>query len=418
MNEKLLERFLRYVKIFSTSSSEQADIGVMPSTPCQRIFAETLATELREIGLVDVQITEHGYVYGFLPAAHNYEKAESFCLLAHIDTVEEVSGLNVQPIVHKNYTGSPISLCAGFMLDPKDDVHLQEAEKLQETIITSDGTTLLGADDKAGIAIIMSAIDSLAQSADSAHGKIEIVFSPDEETGHGMDFFEKDLAHIVSSKRAYTVDGGHIGTLETECFNAVGTDVFFIGKSVHTGTARSGGFVNAVSMASAFVQSLPLRERPETTDGYEGFFAPMEICGTIEKSKVSLLLRDFDAQGLERRKKTVEQLAHAAALSFGGSAEVTHKTQYKNMREKLEETPSVTEDLIAAYKGANIEPVNVPIRGGTDGSRLTEMGIPTPNIFTGAHNMHSRYEWASLEQMQKAQEVIVRLAEIIARKRR
>lgn len=410
MHDSLLERFLRYVQIYSESSEKNADKGIMPSTPQQFEFANTLADEMREIGLRDVTVTEHSYVYGVLPASSGFESAPPFCLLAHLDTVSEVSGLNVKPQVHKNYDGTPIALAENCVLDPAVDAALLQAATNRETVITSDGTTLLGADDKAGIAIIMSAVSHLVEHSEILHGKIEVMFSPDEETGHGMD---KVPLELISSKRAYTIDGGHIGELETECFNAVGTKIIFNGKSVHTGTARAGGFVNSVLMAAQFLQSIPHRELPETTDGYEGFFAPMEISGGIEKTEVSLLLRDFSSEGIERRKKVVEQLATVTAANFGGTANVTHKTQYLNMRQKLSENPRVTDDLVAAYKAAGVEPVFVPIRGGTDGSRLTEMGIPTPNIFTGGHNMHSRREWASLQQMQKACEVLVHLAQIV-----
>lgn len=411
MSDSLLDRFVRYVQVYSESSSANAERGIMPSTPQQLEFAKILSAEMQSLGLRDLQITDHSYVYGFLAASAGYENAPSICLLAHLDTVEEVSGLNVKPQVHKNYNGAPIALAENRVLDSADDEALFQAGKNRETIITSDGTTLLGADDKAGIAIIMTAISYLVEHSEIAHGKIEVMFSPDEETGHGMDKVPLDL---ISAKRAYTVDGGHIGELETECFNAVGTKVVFTGKSVHTGTARAGGLINAVMMASQFVQSLPHREFPETTDGYEGFFAPMEITGSIERAEVSLLLRDFSSEGIERRKKIVEQLADAVAITFGGETKVVHKIQYLNMRQKLSENPSVVDDLIAAYKAAGVEPRFVPIRGGTDGSRLTEMGIPTPNIFTGGHNMHSRYEWASLQQMQKACDILVHLAQIVA----
>lgn len=412
MFNSLLERFLRYVQIYSESSSENAENGVMPSTPQQMDFAKSIVSELETMGLCDLQISKNCYVYGFLPATKGMENVPSVCFLAHLDTVEEVSGLNVKPQVHKNYDGSPIQLADGRVLEPKTDEALAASGALgNDTIITTDGTTLLGADDKAGIAEIITAIEYFISHPEIAHGKIEVMFSPDEETGHGMD---KVPLELIKSKRAYTIDGGHIGELETECFNAVGSKVVFTGKSVHTGTARSGGLINAVSMAAQFVQSLPYRERPETTDGYEGFFSPMQISGTIECAEVSLLLRDFTEEGIERRKILVEQLAQSVAASFGGSVKVEHKTQYKNMSARLAENPEVVQDLVSAYKASGVEPLFVPIRGGTDGSRLTEMGLPTPNIFTGGHNMHSRYEWASLHQMQKACEVIVNLVKVIA----
>ena len=243
------------------------------------------------------------------------------------------------------------------------------------------------------------------------HGPIEVLFSPDEETGHGMDNVPLGL---VKSKCAYTVDGGHIGELETECFNAYKTDVVFTGLSKHTGSARPD-MVNAVTMASYFTSNLPRQEAPETTDGYQGFYAPMEINASIEKSTVSLILRDFTTDGMERRKAFVDSLASVTALAFGGKAEVTHKMQYLNMKSVLDKKPLVVQNLVQAYKKAGVEPVFSPIRGGTDGSRLCELGIPTPNIFTGGHAYHSRYEWASLSQMAKATDVLVKLIQIWAK---
>ena len=240
-----------------------------------------------------------------------------------------------------------------------------------------------------------------------AHPKIEICFSPDEETGHGMDHVPLDL---IKSKYAYTVDGGHIGELECECFNAYKSEVVFTGKAAHTGDARRAEMVNAISAASLFVQSLPRSQAPETTDGYDGFFAPLEISGSMESAKVSLLLRDFEAAGMAARKKLVGQLAKAAAASYGASARIKHTQQYLNMRDGIKKAPLVLERLVAACKDCGVEPSFKPIRGGTDGSRLTEMGIPCPNIWTGAHDYHSEREWVSLNEMLAAADVIVNLA--------
>ena len=404
LQSSLLERFLRYVKIWTTSDSALADAGNQPSTPRQFDLAHLLESELQSLGLQNVQVTEKCYVYGFLPGSAGFEKSEPFCLLAHIDTVEEVSGENVNPQIHKNYDGEKITLASGDVLNPENDLALALAAKNHETIITSDGNTLLGADDKAGIAEIMTALAFLINEK-IPHGAIEVCFSPDEETGHGMDAVPLNL---IKSKYAYTVDGGHIGKLETECFNAFKSEIEFTGVSVHTGTAR-GKLVNAITMAGSFITNLPRHEAPETTSGYEGFYAPMSVEGSIESAKVVLFLRDFEESGMEKRKSLVETIAESVAKSFGGKAKVTHTQQYLNMKNGFEKRPDVIEKLVAAYKKAGVEPVFTPIRGGTDGSRLTEMGIPTPNIFTGGHNYHSRTEWASLEQMQKAAEVLVNL---------
>lgn len=405
LTSSLMERFLRYVQVWTTSDSASADSGAQPSTQNQFDLARILEGEMKSLGLKNVQVTDKCYVYGVLPASKGMEKLEPFCLLAHIDTVEEVSGKDVKPQIHEHYDGSRITLKSGDILDPATDSALALAAKNHETIISSDGTTLLGADDKAGVAEIMTALAWFAENPQIPHGEIEVCFSPDEETGHGMDNVPLSL---IKSKYAYTVDGGHIGELETECFNAFKSEVVFTGVSTHTGTAR-GKLVNAVTMAGSFVTNLPRHQAPETTLGYEGFYAPMTIEGSIESAKVVLFLRDFDIDGMKRRKALVETLAKSTAESFGGKAEVCHTQQYLNMKDGFKKRPDVIEKLVTAYKNAGVEPVFTPIRGGTDGSRLTEMGIPCPNIFTGGHNYHSRTEWASLEQMQKTVEILINL---------
>ncbi len=405
--DNLLNRFLNYAKTYSESDSEKADSGLLPSTPQQKNMADLLNAEMKKMGLKDVQTTENMYTYGYLEASKGFENAPSFCLLAHIDTSDAVSGENVKPIIHENYTGNIIKLPAGIELDPCTDKNLARAAKENDTIISSDGSTLLGADDKAGIAEILTAIEFLIAHPEIRHGKIEMIFSPDEETGHGMDKVPLDL---LKSKFAYTVDGGHIGELEKECFNAVKSDVTFYGKSIHPGSARPD-YVSAVNMAAAFVSSLPHNQQPETTDGFMGFYSAQTITGSVEEAKIMLILRDFTKEGIEKRQKMISLIADTTAETFGGKAEVKHTLQYLNMREKLDQNPKIVEVLEKSYRDAGVEPVTVPIRGGTDGSRLTEMGIPTPNIFTGGHNFHSRYEWASLRQMIYATEVIIQLAQ-------
>lgn len=407
----LKDRFLRYVRIWSESDSKKADEGVMPSAERERDMARVLKEELVGLGLEAVQTDGNCYSYARLPASSGCEKVPAICLMAHIDTVDEVSGKDVKPLVHEDYRGGPISLPSGITLDPLADKHLAEAGQHGDTILSSDGSTLLGADDKAGVAEIMTAVEFLVQNPDIKHGMIEVMFSPDEETGHGMDKVPRQL---LQSRQCYTVDGGHEGELEVECFNAFKSDIHFTGKSKHTGDARPD-MVNAIQMAASFVAGLPHGELPETTDGYQGFFAPMEISGCLERADVTLFLRDFTKAGMERRKDIVDKLASCTALLFGGTAEVTHTKQYENMKEGLDKNPLVTEKLVQAYRNAGVEPVFKPIRGGTDGSRLTEMGIPTPNIFTGGHSYHSRYEWASLKQMVRATEVLIQLAQVWAK---
>lgn len=403
--KKLLNRFLKYTKIWTTSDSANADAQIFPSTENQQIFAQNLKEELSSLGLENVQVTEKSYVYAILKATEGFENSPSFCLLSHLDTSEEVSGKNVNPQVFENYDGSLISL-ENISIDSSGDEELSKIANTGDTLITTDGTTLLGADDKAGVAEIITAVEFLIQNK-IPHGDIEILFSPDEETGHGMDFVPLNL---LKSKHAYTVDGGSQGELETECFNASSATVTFFGKSTHTGTARKQKMINAVMMASKFLENLPHTEFPETTDGYEGFFAPIEISGSVEKAQVYILLRDFEESGIEKRIFQIKKIAESVEFATGGKVSVQIKEQYKNMKNALEKSPETVELLKKTYENAGITPNFIPIRGGTDGSRLSEMGIPTPNIFTGGHNFHSRFEWASLNQMTQAVNVLINLA--------
>ena len=403
--KKLLNRFLEYTRIWTTSDSANADAQIFPSTENQNLFAQKLKEELLSLGLENVQVTEKSYVYAVLKATRGFENSPSFCLLSHLDTSEEVSGKNVNPQVFENYDGSLISL-ENISIDSSCDEELLKIANTDDTLITTDGTTLLGADDKAGIAEIITAVEFLIQN-EIPHGDIEILFSPDEETGHGMDFVPLNL---LKSKHAYTVDGGSLGELETECFNASSATVTFFGKSTHTGTARKQKMINAVMMASKFLENLPHTEFPETTDGYEGFFAPIEISGSVEKAQVYILLRDFEEGGIEKRIFQIKKIAESVEFTTGGKVSVQIKEQYKNMKNVLEKSPETVELLKKAYENSGITPNFIPIRGGTDGSRLSEMGIPTPNIFTGGHNFHSRFEWASLNQMTQAANVLINLA--------
>ncbi len=388
---KLLERFVKYVQIWSESDSQAADKGVFPSTPQQFDFARIMKAELEELGLENVQLTKDCYVYGFLPANlpdnTDNTKKEPVLFMAHLDTVDEVTGKNVKPQIAKNpqdYTGDS-----------------------SDTIVTTDGNTLLGADDKAGIAAIMGALDFLVHNPQIKHGPVEVMFSPDEETGHGMD---RVPLNLIKSKCAFTIDGSDLGELESECFNAWAAEVAFTGKSTHTGDARANKMVNAAVMASNFLANLPRHKAPETTDGYQGFIAAMSIEGSIESAKVELLLRAFTNEEIEEEKELIRQLAHTQEVIFGGKAEVTFKKQYINMKEEMDKNPELIKKVEKAYTDAGVPIVRKPIRGGTDGSRLTEMGIPTPNIFNGAHDFHSRNEWLSLNQMSKAADIIINLS--------
>jgi len=406
IRENLQKRFLKYVKIWTTSNLEKADNGIMPSTTTQFDFANDLKQELIDIGIIDVTVTEYAYVCARIAPSKGAEKAPSIGFLAHMDTAMDVSGKDVKPQIVKNYSGQILTLKEGVVLNPETDKNLAKAKG--QTLITTDGTTLLGADDKAGIAEIITAIEYVLKN-NLPHGQIELIFSPDEETGHGMD---KVPLEWIQSKQCYTLDGGHIGELEVECFSAWKSDITFTGVSMHTGSARPK-LVNAVTMCAEFINLLPKNEAPETTDGYQGFYAPLNFSGHIEQAKCTLLLRDFTNEGIKKRKDTIDTLAKAIECKYRGSKiEVIHTQQYLNMKEKLDQKPEVQEALTMAAKNIGITPVYSPIRGGTDGSRLTEMGIPTPNIFTGGHNYHSRQEWASLEQMSAASEMVLELIKI------
>jgi len=401
--KRLLDRFVKYVKIWSESDGNAADKGVFPSTERQWDMARILENDMKELGMSDVQIKDC-YVYGRLPS--NCDSSYSILFLAHMDTVDEVTGKDVKPQIFENYDGREIRLECGVVHSPKSDEALTQAAEKRETIITSDGSTLLGGDDKCGIAAILTAIEYLQKNKEEKHCNIEVIFSPDEETGHGMD---KVPMELIKSKFAYTVDGGNIGELESECFNAWAAEVNFTGKACHTGDAKKGKMVNAVSMAGKFLSLLPHTMTPETTEHYEGFIAPMEVAGSIDSAKVQLLLRSFSPEEIELEKKVVSDCAEAAAISFNGKVQVDFREQYKNMKEKMDQHPEVLERLRDAYRQAGVEIVEKPIRGGTDGSRLTEMGIPCPNIFTGGHKYHSRYEWVSLNQMAKAADILINL---------
>lgn len=393
--DKLLDRFCRYVKIWSESDGKAADAGVFPSTEQQWDFAKVLVKELRNLGTRNVYLTDNCYVVGKIDSniidPEERKKYPAILLMAHMDTVDEVSGKDVHPVITMpSAAESPTG----------------EAD----TIIKTDGTTLLGADDKAGVSAIMAAIEYLMNHyEDLPHGPIEVMFSPDEETGHGMD---KVPLNILKAKAAYTVDGGDEGELECECFNAYAAKVTFIGKACHTGDAKAGGMVNALTMAGNFLARLPRDMAPETTEGYQGFIAPMDISGSIEETHIELLLRSFYIEEIDKEKTLIRDLTEKVASEFSGSAQVEFKQQYLNMKEKMVQNPEVVAKLEKAYLAAGVKIVKKPIRGGTDGSRLTEMGIPTPNIFTGAHDFHSRNEWCSLNQMSKAADVIINLLTI------
>ena len=391
---KLLDRFCRYVKIWSESDGKAADAGTFPSTERQWDIAKVLVKELRNLGTRNVYLTDFCYVVAKIDSnivdPEERKKYPTILLMAHMDTVDEVTGENVKPVISM--------LSAAESPTGQDD-----------TIIKSDGTTLLGADDKAGVSAIMAAVEYLMnhyEDKNLKHGPIEVMFSPDEETGHGMD---KVPLNILKADFAVTVDGGNEGELESECFNAWACTISFTGKACHTGSAKEGGMINAVTLASSFVNQLPHDMAPETTEGYQGFIAPMEISGSIESASVDILLRSFYIEEIEKEKEIIKNTAEKVIKEFGGTYEVNFKQQYLNMKEKLDQHPEILQRLEKAYEDSGVKIIRKPIRGGTDGSRLTELGIPTPNIFTGAHEFHSRNEWLSLNQCAKSADVLINL---------
>jgi len=394
-------RFLKYVRFWTTSDRHNADT---PSTPGQWDLAKALVEELKGLGINDVTLTDHCYVIARLPASKGKENCPTIGFLAHLDTASDVCGKDVKACLVENYDGKPIDLGGGQCLDPALDPAL--AEHKGKALIHTDGSTLLGADDKAGIAIIAAAAEYLLIHSEILHGPLEIIFSPDEETGKGLpEFPGKD----VHAKVCYTLDGGPLGELEWECFNAWAAQIKFSGISMHLGQAR-GVMVNAALMASVYAAMLPRNESPEATDGYYGYYCPLSIKGDVENAELEVFIRDFDKKEGERKIAALDTFASAVEAQFpGGKVEVSSKSQYLNMKEKISLHPEVVEKLRQAFLNTHVEIKEKPIRGGTDGSRLTEMGIPTPNIFTGGRNFHSRLEWLSVPEMIASCRLVVEL---------
>ncbi len=401
LEKSLLERFLRYVRIHTTSD-EAVGEEKTPSTECQWDLLRLLAEELSELGVKDVSLDEHGYLVARIPG--NAPNAETIGFMSHVDTSPDASGENVNPQLHTDYDGGTIKLKNSVLLDPEENPVLLNYKG--ETIITSDGTTLLGSDDKSGVAEIMTAVEWLMAHPDVPRGDIEVIFTPDEEIGTGMNRFP---VKTLKSRYCFTVDGGREGELETECYYAWKANIKFQGRVIHPGSAR-GRLINAVSMASLFVSMLPRNESPEATDGYYGNYWPHKITGTIDSAEVQVFYRSFDADDINRRTEALKSFALAVEAAFpGGSVTVEPHEQYKNMREEIDKHPVIIERLRTAYAHAGVEPIEEPIRGGTDGSRLTEMGIPAPNIFAGGLNFHSCSEWVALPAMTRSTAVVLNL---------
>lgn len=393
--QEILDRFFRYIKIETTSYRKSTEI---PSTPGQWELLNLLRSELESLKIKDISMDEHGYLIARLPSnIKGVSQPPVIGFIAHVDTSEDVSGKNVQPLLHQNYNGGKIVLKDKIELDPEEFPLLLKYKG--ETLITSDGTTLLGADNKAGIAEIMTAIHYLISHPEIEHGTVEIIFTPDEETGKGLDLFPLQQ---LTSVCCYTLDGDAEGTFEDECFHGEIATVTFHGNVIHPGSAR-GKLVNGISMASEYVNMIPRNESPEATDGKFGFYCPITIKGNIEEAQVEIIIRDFEFDLVNRRIEALKQMAKAIETIYpGGKVEVDIKKQYSNMRDFLLKDSRVVSFLERAIEMAGMSPKRKYIRGGTDGARLSEMGIPTPNVFTGGSNFHSKREWVALSVMVKS----------------
>jgi len=409
--QHIIDRFIGYVTVDTESDPES---NTTPSTAKQGDLANKLVEELKQIGLTDASIDDKSYVMATLPSNLDYE-VPTIGFVSHFDTTPDFTGKDVKPQIIKNYDGGDIVLNKeqNIILSPSyfKDLLLYKGQ----TLITTDGTTLLGADDKAGITEIMTAMEFLVQNPQIKHGTLKVCFTPDEEIGRGADHFDVEK---FGADWAYTMDGSQIGELEYENFNAAGVKIRFKGKSVHPGYAK-GKMINSMLLANKFINKLPKDETPETTKNYEGFYHVTNIQGSIEDTLVQLIIRDHNRKKFEKRKEYVEEVVAKInkkyKKQFGEDIAILEiKDQYYNMREKVEPVMHIVKLAEQAMKELNIKPLIKPIRGGTDGSRLSFMGLPCPNIFAGGHNFHGKYEYVPVESMQKAIEVIVKIAELNA----
>ena len=403
----LVERFLKYVT-FDTQADDSTQ--VTPSTPGQMVFAKFLKAELESLGLEDISLDENGYLFATLPA--NIDKpVPTIGFIAHMDTSPDMSGKDVKPRIVENYDGTDIVLNAeqNIVLSPVQFPELLDHKG--EDLIVTDGTTLLGADDKAGIAEIMSAIEYLKAHPEIKHGKIRVGFNPDEEIGLGAHKFDVEK---FGCEWAYTMDGGDLGELEYENFNAAGAKITFKGRNVHPGYAKNK-MINSITIANEFISLLPSQEAPEHTSKYEGFYHLIGIQGSVEETTVSYIIRDHDRAIFEKRKQSmIDWVAEINKRHGEGTATLDMKDQYYNMREKIEPVMHIIDTAFKAMEAVGVKPNVKPIRGGTDGAQLSFKGLPCPNIFAGGLNFHGRFEFIPIQNMEKAQNVIVKIAELVA----
>jgi tripeptide aminopeptidase len=400
--EKVVERFIRYAKEYTTSDPESK---TCPSTKRQMDFMKKLESELKEIGLKEVDLDQNGYLMASIPA-NTDEKTPVIGFIAHVDTSPDFAGENVQPQIIKKYSGNPIQLKNNVTIEPAEFPEILQYK--EQDIITADGTTLLGADDKAGVAEIVTAAEILLNSEKIKHGKIRIGFTPDEEIGRGADKFD---VKKFGADFAYTLDGGEVGELEFENFNAAGAKITIQGRSVHPGFAK-GKMINATLVAQKILSMLPPTQRPEHTEKYEGFYHLMSLNGNVEKAEMQFIIRDHDFEKFKEKKKLLKEIVQLVNMEFGRElVKLELKDQYYNMRQKIEPVMHVVERAKVAMKKAGIQPKVKAIRGGTDGARLSYEGLPCPNIFAGGHNFHGPFEFIPIPSMKKAVEVILNIAE-------
>ncbi len=404
----VVDRFLGYVK-FDTQSDELTNLT--PSTPGQMIFAQALEKELKELGLADISLDENGYLMATLPA-NTDKKVPVVGFIAHLDTSPDMSGRHVNPRIVKNYDGGTIVLNAADNVVLSPDEFPELLDYVGQSLIVTDGTTLLGADDKAGVAEIITAVEYLKNHPEIKHGDIRIGFNPDEEIGLGAHKFD---VKRFGADWAYTMDGGAIGELEYENFNAASAKVTFKGRNVHPGYAKHK-MINSIRIANQFCIMLPRWETPEHTEGYEGFYHLVGIEGTVEQSTLTYIIRDHDMDRFERRKKELEHLVRKINHEYPGCVSIEIKDQYYNMREKIEPVMYIIDIAKQAMIDAGVEPKVQPIRGGTDGAQLSFKGLPCPNIFAGGLNFHGRFEYVPILSMEKATDVIIEICKLVEKR--
>ncbi len=406
----ITDRFLEYVS-FHTTSDETSN--TTPSTLGQMKLMKHLAKELKEIGLSEVDLDENGYLMATLPANTDKKDIPTIGFVAHVDTSPDASGENIKPQIIKNYNGEDILLNEEEAIVFETEKYPEILQYKGQDIIFTDGTTLLGADDKAGVAEIVSAMEYLIQHPEIKHGKIRVGFTPDEEIGQGADHFDVPK---FGAEWGYTMDGSQIGELEYENFNAASAKVIVRGLNVHPGYAKDK-LKNSMSISAQYIAMLPAQETPEKTTGYEGFYHLNSMSGTVEETQLNYIVRDHDRDKFEQRKKEMQRIAKKINNEYGeGTCEVELRDQYYNMREKVEPVMHIIDLVVEAMKENDIEPIIKPIRGGTDGARLSFEGLACPNIFAGGHNFHGRFEYVPIQSMEKAMNVIVSLARIVEEK--